>query len=577
MKQSLGFFPTLREVPKEAEAKSHVLMLRGGIIRQLAAGLYIYMPLGWRAIRKIEQIVREEMDRSGAIEVHMPSMQPDTIWRESGRYEVMGPEMMRVVDRNQREFVLGPTHEEVITDLVAGELRSYRDLPKNLYQIQTKFRDEIRPRFGVVRAREFIMKDGYSFDCDDEGAAESYRKMYDAYDRIFTRCGLENIPVEADTGVMGGSLSHEFMVPSNIGEAEVVYCDSCNYKANRELTESSLPETMVPDSTVSDVEEVHTPNMKTVEEVAEFLNTTPDRMIKTMIYIADKKPVAVLLRGDHSVNEAKLAHIAGTNVEMADPDTIYQVTNAPVGFAGPVGLNDVEIWADPYIKTIDAGCSGANKGDYHIKNVVLERDFHVNKWADFRLVDEGEPCPKCENGKLHIRYGIEVGHVFILGTKYSTALNAYFTDESGQRKPMIMGCYGIGVSRTLAAVIENNCDENGIIWPVSVTPYHVHILNLSPKKEDINQACGELYNQLHERGFSVLLDDRDERPGIKFKDADLFGFPYRIVVGEKSYKDGVVEFSLRKSLEPQKFPPQECLEQIEKQFTQDMSSLQPKS
>lgn len=575
MKQSAGFFPTLREVPKEAEAKSHVLMMRAGLIRQLAAGLYIYMPLGWRSLRKIEQIVREEMDRAGAIEVLMPSLQPDELWKTSGRWEIMGPEMMRVSDRNDRQFVLGPTHEEVITHLVAGEIRSYRDLPKNLYQIQTKFRDEIRPRFGVVRAREFIMKDGYSFDADDAGAARSYRAMYDAYYRIFTRCGLAVIPVEADTGVMGGSQSHEFMVPAEIGEAEVITCSHCDYKANRELTECAPPASIASENNIPAVEEVYTPSQRTIEEVVEFMGASPDRMIKTLICVANGKPVVVLLRGDHTLNEAKLGRALGAPVDMASPEVIFEVTKAPVGFSGPVGLQGVEIWADQYVKTIASGITGANKKDYHIKNVALNRDYTVARWGDFRLTDEGETCPKCGQGSLKISHGIEVGHVFVLGTKYSKSLNAYYTGEAGQRNPMIMGCYGIGVSRTLAAVIENNSDDNGIIWPASVAPYHVHILSLSSKNEEIARVVEDLSRQLRNAGLEVLIDDRDERPGVKFKDADLFGLPYRITVGEKSLKEGFVEFTQRRTLEKQSIPPDQCVERIKTLYREEMARLNP--
>jgi len=573
MRQSTGFFPTLREIPKEAEAKSHILMLRAGLVRQLAAGLYTYLPLGWRALRKIEQIVREEMDAAGALEILMPTLQPDVLWQTSGRWDAMGPELMRLKDRADRQFVLGPTHEEVVTNLVAGELRSYRDLPKNLYQIQTKFRDEVRPRFGVVRAREFIMKDAYSFDVDEEGARRSYQSMFDAYTRIFTRCGATIMPVEADTGVMGGNRSHEFMVPAAIGEAEIVSCGNCGYRANRELTESAIPEAVEIKADVPPMEEVHTPNMKTVEDVAAFLKTEPAQMIKTMIYVCEGKPFVVLLRGDHSVNEAKLTHAMGGPIEMASPEVIYEVTKAPVGFAGPAGLDGVEILADRFVKTIPIAASGANKKDAHVRNVVLDRDYQVSRWGDYRSVDKTDACPQCGARAFTIANGIEVGQVFILGTKYSESLQARFTDENGQRKPMIMGCYGIGVSRTLAAVIEENADDKGIVWPVSVAPYHVHLLNLSPQNEQVNAASEKLYRELKVKGFDVLLDDRDERPGIKFKDADLVGLPYRVVVGEKSLKEGMVEFLLRKTLAAQKTPPEACVELIQKHYEEDIARL----
>lgn len=575
MKQSAGFFPTLREAPKEAEAKSHILMMRAGLIRQLAAGLYNYLPLGWRAMRKVEQIVREEMDNAGAIEVLMPTLQPDTLWKESGRWEVMGPELMRLSDRNEREFVLGPTHEEVFTSLVANEIRSYRDLPKNLYQIQTKFRDEIRPRFGVVRAREFIMKDAYSFDVDQESAARSYQSMYDAYYKIFFRCGLKSVPVEADTGAMGGKHSHEFMIPAAIGEAEIVTCSQCDYKANRELTESLIPAETAADRSAPAMEEIHTPDQRTIEEVAQFLKITPQQMIKTMIFTCGEEPFVVLIRGDQNLNEIKLGHVLGGKVEMATPEVIQKVTGAPVGFAGPQGLKGVKIYADHSIKTIAAGVTGANKKDYHVKNVVLDRDFKVAEWGDFRFVEQGDACPKCKSGKLSVSSGIEVGHVFILGTKYSQAFNAYYTDEKGERKLMVMGCYGIGVSRTLAAVLEEHSDENGIIWPVSVAPYHVHILKLSNKSDEVNRVADELYDSLMKAGFEVLLDDRDERPGSKFIDADLVGLPYRIVIGEKSLKEGQIEFVLRRTLEKEKIAPDACIQRIKEQYQKDMAALTP--
>ena len=501
-------------------------------------------------------------------------MQPDSLWKDSGRYEVMGPEMMRLRDRNDREFVLGPTHEEVITSLAANEIRSYRDLPKNLYQIQTKFRDEIRPRFGIVRAREFIMKDAYSFDCNEAGAEKSYQAMYNAYARLFHRCGLSAVAVEADTGVMGGSHSHEFMVPADIGESEIVSCGQCDYRANRELTECATPDAAAFDSAPA-MEEVHTPGQSTIEDVSAFLKTTPCNMIKTMIFTSEDGPFVVLLRGDHTVNEIKVAKALGKQVELAEPGVIEKVTGAPVGFAGPVGLKGVKIYADHSIKTIGAGVTGANKGDYHVQNVALDRDYSVDVWADLRLANPDDCCPKCSQGKLSMAMGIEVGHVFILGTKYSEALQAQFTDEDGSRKPMVMGCYGIGVSRTLAAVIEENADDNGIIWPVSTAPYHVHILNLSPKNETVTQAADDLEQQLIEAGFEVLVDDRNERPGVKFKDSDLMGLPFRIVVGEKSLNNGQVEFVQRSMLEKELIAPGQVVAHIQTLYKQEMDRLRP--
>ncbi len=575
MKQSAGFFPTLREAPKEAEAKSHILMMRAGLVRQLAAGLYIYLPMGWQALRKISDIVREEMNEAGAIEIHMPTLQPESIWKESGRWDIMGPELMRLADRNSREFVLGPTHEEVVTSLIAGEIRSYRDLPKNLYQIQTKFRDEIRPRFGIVRAREFIMKDAYSFDVDNDGAAKSYQSMYNAYSRLFHRCGLTTVPVEADTGVMGGQHSHEFMVPADIGEAELVICSECDYKANRELTEAPIPQEIKADESAPAIEEVHTPKLKTVEEVAKFLKTTPEQMIKTMVYVCNDEPFVVLIRGDQTLNEIKLTNAMGAQVELASEEIIKKVTGAPVGFAGPHGLKDIKIYADHTIKTIASGITGANKGDYHVRNVVAGRDFTVDQWHDFRFVEEGDICPKCGKPSLKLSFGIEVGHVFILGTKYSEALQAYYTDVNSARKPMVMGCYGIGVSRTLAAVLEEHADDNGIVWPVSVAPFHVHILKLSNKSDEVNKVSEELYQSLKNEGFDVLMDDRDERPGSKFKDSDLLGLPYRVVVGERSLKEGKLEFVLRKTLEKEMINIDDCITRIKDQYAKDKADLIP--
>ncbi len=574
MRQSQGFFPTLKEVPKDAEAKSHILMLRAGLIRQLAMGLYTYLPFGRRALKKVEEIIRQEMDRAGAIEVLMPSLQPDTLWKESGRWDVMGPELMRLQDRNERNFVLGPTHEEVITTLVGNELRSYRDLPKNIYQIQTKFRDEVRPRFGVIRSREFIMKDGYSFDCDEEGATKSYEIMKQAYKDTFKRCGLDTIAVEADTGAMGGSHSHEFMVLADIGEAEVVLCKESGYQANRELAECPAPdEVTTPDDTPA-VEDIHTPDQKTIEEVSAFLKSSPKQMIKTLIFTDGEKPFVVLLRGDHTVNEVKLTNTLGKPVELAPPEVIEEVTGAPVGFAGPVGMSGYEIWADHAIQSIGVGITGANKKDYHRKNVVLDRDYKVDRWGDFRLAEDGDPCPV--SGKpVSIRYGIEVGHVFVLGTKYSEALEAYYTAEDGSQKPMVMGCFGIGVSRTLASVLEVNNDENGIIWPVSVAPYHVHILMLSNKSDEVKATAEKLYEDFQAQGLDVLLDDRDERPGFKFKDADLFGIPYRVVVGEKSLKEGNVEYLRRRDLDKKLAPPDECFNTVLGWYEEDLAALQP--
>lgn len=561
MRASQCFIPTLRETPKEAEVKSHIYMLRAGLMRQLAAGLYIFLPFGWRAVRKVEQIVREEMDRAGALEILMPALQPDELWKRSGRWEVMGPELMRLKDRNEREFVLGPTHEEIVTDLAARGISSYRDLPKNFYQIQMKFRDEIRPRFGVIRAREFIMKDAYSFDRDEAGLDRSYQLMYRAYERIFKRCGIQAVPVQADTGVMGGKFSHEFMALVPTGEAEIAYCEETGFAANREICACLPPQGQVPPSPdqFPPYEKVATPNASTVEQVCEFLSIQPNQLIKTLIFVADEEPVAVLVRGDREVNEVKVARKMGKPVQLATPEVITKVTGAPVGFAGPVGLEGVRILADPEVMLIQDGVTGANAADAHFVHVVPGRDFPTPELADVRMAVEGDPCPSGGKGVLRLCRGTEVGQVFKLGIKYSEALEAFYTDEEGKQRPMIMGCYGIGVTRTLAASLDQNHDERGIIWPTSLAPYDVHVLPLVMKSAEIVQAAEKLMNQLEQAGYSVLLDDRDESPGVKFNDADLLGLPIRIIIGKKSLQEGKVELARRDQPEQKRAVPLENL------------------
>ena len=547
------FLPTTKETPADAEVVSHKLMLRSGMIRKVAAGIYNYMPFGLRAIRKVEQIVREEMNRAGAVELLMPMVTPSELWIESGRWGQYGKELLRLRDRKDGEFCLGPTHEEVVTDIVRREIKSYRQTPINLYQIQTKFRDEIRPRFGLMRGREFIMKDAYSFDVDDAGADAAYEKMYQAYRRIFERCGLRFRAVEADTGNIGGSSSHEFMVLAESGEDAIVSCDSCEYAANVEKAEIKPSGEQTP-MAQAELEEVATPGKKSIEEVADFMKIAPQQLVKTLIVTTDEdEQVAVLMRGDHDLNEIKLCRLLGCNhVELANEETVLKLTGAPSGFAGPVGLN-LRILADHAVKTMADFVVGANKGDTHLSGVNVGRDFEVAEFADLREAIAGDPCPRCA-GKLEVWRGIEVGHVFKLGTKYSEALGATVQDESGQERTLVMGCYGIGIGRTVASSIEQNNDENGIIWPLPIAPFQVLITMLNPKDEEVSAASEKLYRELVDAGIEVLLDDRDERPGSKFKDADLIGIPLRVTVGARGLKEGAFEFQRRAGGEREMLP-----------------------
>ena len=547
MRYSEIFLPTLREVPSDAEIISHQLMIRTGMIRKLTSGIYTYLPLGYRVIQKVEKIIREEMNRAGAQEIYMPTIQPRELWEESGRWNHYGKELLRFRDRHERECCLGPTHEEVVTDLVRNEIKTYRQLPKNLYQIQTKFRDEIRPRFGVMRCREFSMKDAYSFDVNEEGVDISYKKMFDAYSRIFQRCGLKFRAVEADTGSIGGSFSHEFMVIADSGEDALVFCSNCEYAANLEKAEVAiLNRREIRKEEFLPLELVHTPDMKSIEEVCAFLNVTPSDVVKTMIYSADNVPVAVLVRGDEEVNEIKVKNYLGCDaVEKASDDMIYDVTGAPRGFAGAVGIK-AKMIADYSLINMANFVMGANKPDYHVKNVNIGRDFSVDTFADLRIVRENDLCPRC-GSPLKFARGIEVGHVFKLGTKYSKAMKAIYLDKNGKEQYMVMGCYGIGIGRTVAAAIEQNYDENGIIWPLPIAPYHVIITPVNVNDEPIRRVSEDLYKSLSEKGIEVILDDRDERAGVKFKDADLIGIPLRVTVGHKSLADGRIEIKIRAS------------------------------
>jgi prolyl-tRNA synthetase len=559
---SKTFIPTLKETPAEAEIVSHKLLLRAGLIRKLTGGLYTFLPLGLRTLHKIEKIVREEMDRAGALEVLMPALQPPDIWQQSGRYETAADVLYKVRDRAKKEWVLSPTAEEVITTLAAAEVNSYRQMPVNFYQVSIKFRDEIRPRFGLMRAKEFIMKDAYSFDASDDAAMVSYRKMYDAYKRIFDRCGVQNFPVEADTGVIGGNYSHEFMVPAETGENEVVFCEGCGYAANVEKATSGIPKTATREPG-NDVEKFATPGIVTIEALTRApFSVAANLQIKTLVYIADSKPVLILVRGDDQLNEAKLAGILGTpTFRTAEAQEIFDALGAHPGSLGAVKVDRFSVFADERLRGANGMTTGANEDGCHYRNVSIERDIKVTKWADLRTVRAGEPCAKC--GKpLKIRRAIEVGHVFKLGTKYSEKLGSNFLAEDGQRKFCVMGCYGIGITRTLQAIIEQSNDANGIVWPVSVAPYTVCITPLTVAADSpVMQLAQKLYAELSARGIDVILDDRDERPGVKFKDSELVGFPIRIGIGEKSLAKGEVELKPRSgALVPVK--PEETVERV---------------
>jgi prolyl-tRNA synthetase len=546
MRWSKYFIPTLKEVPSEAEAVSHRLMIRGGLIRKLASGAYTYLPLGLRVLKKVQNIIREEMDSSGAIELFMPSMQPVELWHESGRFKDLGEDLITYKDRHNRVIVFGPTHEEVITDLVKNHVNSYKQLPITLYQIQTKFRDEVRPRFGVMRSREFIMKDAYSFDRDWQGLDESYKKMYEAYERIFKRAGLKAIPVEADSGVMGGDVSHEFMVLAESGEDLLAHCVSCGYAGSLAIAEVKGKGPEVKDKGKErPMEEVDTPGVTTIEKVGHLLKIRPDEMVKTLIYTADEKPVAVLIRGGYDANEAKIKkYLKCAKLEMASEDVIKNVTGGPMGFSGPAGLEGAIIIADNSIRGMVNFVTGANKKDKHYINTNIDRDFKISEWADLRMITEKDQCPKC--GKdIKIEHAIEMGHVFKLGLKYSKAMKAEFVDVDGKLKPVVMGCYGIGVNRIMAAAIEIHNDKKGIIWPLAIAPFQVLVIPINYKEENIRKTAENIYEELTKLGIETLLDDRDESAGVKFNDAELIGIPFSIVIGDKGLKKGKLEIKIR--------------------------------
>lgn len=565
MRQSRLLSPTLREAPSDAEASSHQYLLRAGYIRQLAAGIYSYLPLGRRVLHRIEQIVREEMDWAGAQELLLPAMQPAELWQESGRYERYGPELIRFKDRNDREFALGPTHEEVITSLLRDEVNSYRKLPLTVYQIQTKFRDERRPRFGLLRGREFLMKDAYSFDTDWAGLDHAYQTMVSAYEKIFRRCGLNFRAVEAAPGTIGGEgATHEFMALAEIGEDVVAVCGNCAYAANLEKATSAPPgpslQTQSPIAARPEV--VDTPGVHTIEQLGEFFEVGPERFLKTLIYVPEgKEPVAVVVRGDHEVNELKVAAWLGVDhVQLADHETVEKITGAPVGFTGPIGLA-IPVLMDREASSMSTAIAGANAADTHLRSVCPTRDVHGATVGDFRNVVNEDACPHCKEGRLQLLRGIEVGHVFKLGTKYSEQLSAVFLDAQGRQQPMIMGCYGIGLSRLMSAIAEQHHDEHGLIWPVSIAPYHVHIIPISVTNPQQMELGLKLYEELTRSGREVLLDDRDERPGSKFHDADLMGIPYRVIIG-KSAAQGQVEWVERASMKRDLIPIDEAIRRI---------------
>lgn len=560
MRMSKLLVPTLREVPSEAEITSHKLMLRAGYIRRMAAGIYSYLPLGLKMLRKIENIVREEMDRAGAQELLMPALLPAEAYQASGRWEVFGPSMFKLKDRSDRDFCLGPTHEELFTQTVKDEVRSYKEYPITLYQIQTKYRDEARPRFGLMRGREFVMKDAYSFDKDAAGLDISYKKMYDAYCRIFTRLGLDFTVVEADSGAMGGSGSQEFMVKSPVGEDGIAYCDACGYAANYEKAECVPEDKTYPDGELV-MEKVATPDVHTIEELVGFFGYESYMFAKTIIYKADDKYIAAMVRGDREINEVKLKNIVGCidDLELADAGIVRELTNAQVGFAGPVGLN-IPVYVDNEVAKMRNFIIGANETGYHYKNVNINRDFTPDYVGDIRVIEAGDKCPRC-GAPIKTAQGIEVGHIFKLGTKYSEALGLTFQDDSGNDNVVIMGCYGIGVSRCMSAAVEQGADDNGMVLPVSVAPFEAMVVPVNVKDETQKALAEKIYEELKAKGIDVIIDDRDERAGVKFKDADLIGIPVRIVVGKKA-ADGVVEYRLRTETESEDLSAKEAVDKI---------------
>jgi len=572
MRWTQSLIPTHKEDPQDAETISHKLMVRGGFIRKLTAGSYSYLPLGYRVLQKIAAIIREEMNAAGANEVLLPAIHPAELWKKTGRYDSIGDVLIKFKDRHNRDLVLGPTHEEVITSIVSDEVKSYKELPLILYQIQTKFRDEPRPRFGVMRTCEFIMKDAYSFDCDVEGMEKSYQKMYDAYCRIFKRCGLPYIVVEADPGIMGGNISHEFMVPAENGEDDIAVCASCGYSASVAVAKVKAPSGPKGQAKAKKLplSEVATPDISTVEKVSEFLKVGPEKLVKTLLYTADSAPVAVLIRGDYDVNETKVkAYLKCETLKLADENLIREVTGGPLGFSGPVGLKKVRMVADQSVLGMSNFITGANKKDAHLINVNLERDCAVSEFGDFRMISGEDPCPQC-NKKIGIKKAIEIGHTFKLGTKYSAALGATFLGRDGKPSPVIMGCYGIGLNRIAASLIEASNDKDGIIWPLSISPYQVVLMPLNMQDESVCKLAEGLYKKMVKSNIDVLFDDRNQRAGIKFKDADLIGFPLKVIIGERGIPTNTVEIKVRKDHETRSISADEVVAEIKKYLDKDL-------
>jgi len=554
--------PTLKESPADAEVISHKLMVRAGMIRQLAAGIYSILPLGLRVLKKVENIIREEMNQIGGQEVFLPSIQPAELWKESKRWDFYGKELLRIKDRHDREFCYGPTHEEVITDIVRKEIKSYRQLPLILYQIQTKFRDEVRPRFGIMRGREFLMKDAYSFHTDEVDTQKTYAQMATAYAKIFKRCGLEFKQVQADSGTIGGNFSHEFAVLADSGEDEIAYCESCGYASNIELAEARVDSVKTSAKGADQLKEVHTPKKKSVEEVSEFLGLPNKQIVKTILLENENGLVAGLICGDHEINPVKMKNLIGCEwLSPAEEKMIDEKLGIPCGYIGPVDLN-IPIYVDKEVAALDNFVTGANKADTHFTGVQAQRDIKIQKLGDLRRIRFGDPCPKCDDGKYEIKRGIEVGHIFVLGKKYSEFMNAIYLDNNGKENLMVMGCYGIGVGRTAAASVEQNHDEKGMVWPLNLAPFEVIIIPVNFKNDDLKKACQSIYTQLSEMGIEVLLDDRLDRLGVKLKDADLIGIPLQIIVGPKNLEEGKIEMKIRKTQDSQLHLYPQCLQDI---------------
>jgi prolyl-tRNA synthetase len=556
------FIPTLKESPADAEVISHKLMVRAGMIRQLASGIYSILPLGLRVLRKVEQIIREEMNQIGGQEIFLPSIQPAELWVESKRWDFYGKELLRIKDRHGREFCYGPTHEEVITDILRKEVKSYRQLPILMYQIQTKFRDEVRPRFGIMRGREFMMKDAYSFHANQEDTQNTYKKMAQAYTNIFKKCGLDFKQVQADSGTIGGSFSHEFAVLADSGEDDIGFCESCGYSSNLELAESKLPSASPPPIDPQDIKEVETPGHKSVEAVADFLNLPTCKIVKTILFENENGLIAGLVRGDHEINLVKLKNLIGCEwLQPAEKEILSNHPKLHCGYVGPVGL-DLPVYADCEISVLKDFVTGANKPSTHFTGVEVERDLKIKQFSDIRIVKANDPCPRCENGKYQVKRGIEVGHIFILGTKYSSAMKAVYLDQEGKENPVFMGCYGIGVGRTAAAAIEQNHDDRGIIWPLNLAPFQVIVIPVNYANEDLKIVCDTIYNQLQKIGIETLLDDRSDRLGIKLKDADLIGIPLQVIVGPKNLSAGQVEIKIRKTNTSDLYPYPQVIKDI---------------